>query len=94
MIVWTGPTGPQGPATVAVGLTTTLDPGVDATVTNIGTDENVVLSIKDEGKDFNPTVVDDEDEFSNIAVLNKIAERIDYARVIGLNSTVITLERK
>jgi len=58
------------------------------------TDENVVLSIKDEGKDFNPTVVDDEDEFSNIAVLNKIAERIDYARVIGLNSTVITLARK
>lgn len=58
------------------------------------TDENVVLSIKDEGKEFNPTVIDDEDEFSNIAILNKIADKIDYARVIGLNSTVITLNRQ
>ena len=57
------------------------------------TDENLVLSIKDEGKEFNPTVIDDEDEFSNIAVLNKIADKIDYSRVIGLNSTVITLGR-
>ena len=58
------------------------------------TDENVVVSIKDEGKEFNPTVVDNEDEFSNIAVLNKIADKVDYARVLGLNSTVITILRK
>ena len=39
----TGPTGPQGPATIAVGLTTTTAPGTDATVTNVGTAENVIL---------------------------------------------------
>ena len=39
----TGPTGPQGPATITVGLTTTSEPGSDATVTNVGTDENVIL---------------------------------------------------
>ena len=39
----TGPTGPQGPSTIEVGLTTTLEPGSDATVTNVGTDENVIL---------------------------------------------------
>lgn len=39
----TGPTGPQGPATITVGSTTTSEPGTDATVTNVGTDENVVL---------------------------------------------------
>ena len=57
------------------------------------TDENVVVSIKDEGKEFNPTVVDDPNEFSNIAVLNKIADNVEYARVLGLNSTVITVNR-
>lgn len=57
------------------------------------TDESVVVSIKDEGKEFNPTVIDDQEEFSNIAILNKIADRVDYARVIGLNSTVITIGR-
>ena len=57
------------------------------------TDENVILSIKDEGKEFNPTVIEDGDKFSNIAVLNKIADKIDYARVLGLNSTVITIGR-
>ena len=39
----TGPTGPQGPATITVGTTTTGDPGTAATVTNVGTDENVIL---------------------------------------------------
>ena len=39
----TGPTGPQGPATIEVGTTTTSLPGTDASVTNSGTDENVVL---------------------------------------------------
>ncbi len=57
------------------------------------TEENVVVSIKDEGKEFNPTVIDEGDEFSNIAILNKIADKVDYARVLGLNSTVITIGR-
>ena len=39
----TGPTGPQGPVTIEVGTTTTSLPGTDASVTNSGTDENVVL---------------------------------------------------
>ncbi len=40
----TGPTGPQGPASIAVGVTTTTDPGTNASVTNIGTDDNVILN--------------------------------------------------
>lgn len=35
--------GPQGPATITVGTTTTGEPGTDASVTNSGTPENVVL---------------------------------------------------
>ena len=39
----TGPTGPQGPTTISVGTTTTSEPGTDASVTNVGTSENVIL---------------------------------------------------
>ena len=39
----TGPTGPAGPSTIVVGTTTTGDSGTDASVTNSGTAENVVL---------------------------------------------------
>lgn len=40
----TGPQGPQGPATIAIGNVTTGAPGTSATVTNSGTNENVVLN--------------------------------------------------
>ena len=40
----TGPTGPHGPASIAVGVTTTTDPGTNASVTNVGTDDNVILN--------------------------------------------------
>lgn len=41
----TGPTGPQGSgsATIEVGTVTTGEPGSQASVTNVGTDENVIL---------------------------------------------------
>ena len=41
--LWYGSTGPQGPATITVGTTTTLNPGTEASVTNNGSLENVVL---------------------------------------------------
>ena len=40
----TGPTGPSGAATITVGTTTTTNPGTNATVTNVGTNENVILN--------------------------------------------------
>ena len=40
----TGPAGPQGPVSIAVGVTTTTDPGTNASVTNVGTDDNVILN--------------------------------------------------
>ena len=40
----TGPTGPQGPVSIAVGVTTTTDPGTNASVNNVGTDDNVILN--------------------------------------------------
>ena len=40
----TGPQGPTGPATIEVGQTTTGNPGTNASVTNVGTNENAILN--------------------------------------------------
>ena len=39
----TGPQGPAGPATIRVGTITTGNPGTNASVTNAGTSENMIL---------------------------------------------------
>lgn len=55
--------------------------------------DNILISIKDQGVEFNPTIERDDCEFSNINVLNNIADKVDYARVLGLNSTVIAVSK-
>lgn len=53
-----GPTGPQGPATITIGTTTTTNPGTNANVTNSGTKENVILNFSiprgDKGENGTP----------------------------------------
>ena len=63
---------------------------IDVIVRN--NDDNIMISIKDTGIDFNPVTENDNLEFDNISVLNRIADKIDYSRVLGLNSTVITIK--
>ena len=55
--------------------------------------ENILISIKDTGIDFNPVIENENLEFDNISLLNKIADKIDYSRVLGLNSTVIIINK-
>ena len=64
---------------------------IDVIVRN--NDENIIISIKDGGIDFNPVVENSDMQFDNISVLNNIADNIDYSRVLGLNSTVITIKK-
>ena len=54
--------------------------------------EHILVGIKDQGVEFNPTIEREGCSFDNIAVLNDIASKIDYSRVLGLNSTVITIK--
>lgn len=56
-------------------------------------DEYILVSVKDSGVEYNPVVEHEELKFDNITVLNKIADKIDYSRVLGLNSTVITIKK-
>ncbi len=56
-------------------------------------DRCVVISMRDMGETFNPTIVEKgrEQEFDNIAALNKIAASIEYDRSIGMNRTMIRI---
>lgn len=54
--------------------------------------EHVLVSIKDQGVEFNPTIARKGCGYDNISLLNDIADKIDYTRVLGLNSTVITIK--
>ena len=64
---------------------------IDVIVRN--NEENVLISIKDDGIEFNPIAEKDDLKFDNISILNKIASKLDYSRVLGLNSTVITVNK-
>ena len=64
---------------------------IDVIVRN--NEDNMLISIKDPGIDFNPVVENDDLKFDNISVLNRIADNVDYSRVLGLNSTVITISK-
>lgn len=57
------------------------------------TDEEIILSIKDDGVEYNPIVESDKVKFDNISILNKISDKIDYTRILGLNSTIITITK-
>ena len=51
----TGPAGPAGAATITVGTTTTTDAGSNASVTNSGTNENVILDFSIPKGSIGPT---------------------------------------
>ena len=63
---------------------------IDVIVRN--NNDNILISVKDNGIDFNPVIENENLQFDSISVLNKIADKIDYSRVLGLNSTVITIK--
>ena len=56
-------------------------------------EKDVVISIRDMGKDFNPTIEDESLnlEFDNVYVLNRIASEIKYDHSIGMNLTLIRI---
>lgn len=55
--------------------------------------EEIILRFRDDGIALNPLACND-DLNTNIYLLKKIAKQLDYVRVIGLNSTIVTLSRE
>jgi hypothetical protein len=58
--------------------------------------DEIIITIHDTGREFNPTIVDENFDyaFDNAYVLNKIADEITYDRSLGINSTMIKIQKK
>lgn len=56
-------------------------------------ENEITIAFRDSGIEFNPTYSSKEEESSgNMEALQNIADNISYARIIGLNSTIITIK--
>ena len=58
-------------------------------------ENRITIAFKDNGIEFDPStyICEEKRSFGNIEVLQKIADNISYARLIGMNSTVITIKK-
>lgn len=52
---------------------------------------NVIVSIRDNGDEFNPNYDIGDDEISPLKVIKSISKNIEYTRTLGFNRTIITL---
>ena len=57
-------------------------------------DESVVLTVRDNGKIFNPTefIDDSGEEITGLKMVRDISTNIEYNRVIGFNTTIVTID--
>ena len=60
------------------------------------TDEAVILNVRDNGKVFNPTeYIDDSGrEVTGLKTVRDLSSRVDFNRVIGFNTTIVTIDRE
>ncbi len=57
-------------------------------------EDKVILSVRDNGAIFDPANVDDDtEEFSNLKMIDSVADKVEYTRVIGLNNMLVELGR-
>lgn len=52
---------------------------------------NMIVSIRDNGDEFNPNYDISDDEISPLKVIKSISKNIEYTRTLGFNRTIITL---
>ena len=56
--------------------------------------DKLILTVRDNGALFDPAKTDeDTEEFSNLKMINSVAEKVEYSRVIGLNNMLVELGR-
>lgn len=54
--------------------------------------EAVIISIKYSGKGYNPKEIDNMDS-DNVKMLGNLLDDIEYSQILGLNNTVITINK-
>ena len=57
------------------------------------TEEEVILSVRDNGEAFDAATVDEDGEFTNLKMIHSLADNTAYSRALGLNNMLITIRR-
>ena len=57
------------------------------------TEQEVILSVRDNGEAFDAATVDEDGEFTNLKVIHSLADSTAYTRALGLNNMLITIRR-
>jgi hypothetical protein len=59
------------------------------------TEKEVILSVRDNGEAFDAATVDSDcdEEFTNLKLINTLADNVDYTRALGLNNMLIKIRR-
>ena len=57
------------------------------------TEQEVILSVRDNGEAFDAATADDDDEFTNLKMIHSLADSTNYTRALGLNNMLITIKR-
>ena len=61
-----------------------------------GENSKIVVKVRDAGQPFNPVHFLDEqgEEFSGLLMVRKLTTNIEYARVLGFNTTIVTIGKR
>ena len=57
------------------------------------TEQEVILSVRDNGEAFDAATVDEDGEFTNLKMIHSLADNVSYTRALGLNNMLITIRR-
>ncbi len=59
-------------------------------------EKEIVVKVRDAGIPFNPVKFLDEqgEEFSGLLMVRKLTSRIEYARILGFNTTIVTIGKR
>lgn len=53
--------------------------------------KETIISVRDNGDEFDPLNDDKEFEMSSLTVVKAISDKVEYSRVLGFNRTIIKL---
>jgi len=61
-----------------------------------GQNGQIVVKVRDAGQPFNPVHFLDEqgEEFSGLLLVKKLTTKIEYARILGFNTTIVTIGKR
>ncbi len=54
------------------------------------TDDEILMSVRDNGADYDPSIVDDDiEDLSNLKMIHDVADEVSFTRALGMNNVLV-----